>query len=201
MNKNPHAFAKLIFNIIAPFYAVLNNYVRLGLKKSMQIIQQNIELTNQDVLDIGTGTGVWAMLFKENGAKNVSGIDIAPNMIRQAKRKFGHQIEFSVVDGINFSHFPDNSYDIVTASLVLHGMKQKEREIILLQMQRISKKYVVINDFYGKTPAFVRFLEFMERSDYKHFKINFCTEFKNYFPQINRKQASFGIAVYWAEKK
>ncbi len=201
MNNNPHNYARVIFNLIAPIYSFLDKYVRKAFRKSFANVVQLIDIQGKSVLDIGTGPGTWAALFYENGAKNVHGIDIAENMIYQAKKRYSPNISFSLSDGNNFTEFPDNSFDIVTTSLVLHGMKQNYREKIVDEMQRISKKYVIINDFYGKTPWIIQFLEFLEKSDYKHFKRNFAIELAEKFTNIMRIDASAGISVYLAEKK
>ncbi|MCK5207976.1 MAG: hypothetical protein KAQ79_08145, partial [Cyclobacteriaceae bacterium] len=59
---------------------------------------------------------------------------------------------------------------------------------------------VIINDYYGPTPAVARFLEYLEKSDYHHFKANFLNELTNHFPLVKREDASFGTSVYFAFK-
>ena len=66
-------------------------------------------------------------------------------------------------------------------------------------MKRVSKKYVVVHDFVGKTHYFVRFLEFIERSDYKNFKQFFCDELKTMFSKTKIIQSDYGSGVYIAE--
>ena len=94
------------------------------------------------------------------------------------------------------SKLKDNSLDIVTASYVLHGVKKDRKEKILSEMKRVSKKNVVIHDFIGKTPVFIRFLEFMEKSDYKNFKQNFCNELKDKFSETHNIQTGHGNGLY-----
>jgi len=201
MQQNPHGYARFIFNLIAPIYSLLDNYVKRAFRKSFANVLEVVDIKDKDVLDIGTGPGAWAALFSQNGAKRVHGVDIAEKMIFEAKKRYSPKISFSLSNGNDFSEFLDNSFDIVTASLVLHGMKQQYRQKIVSEMQRISKKYVIVNDFYGKTPWIVRFFEFLERSDYKHFKQNFLNELSAEFVNIKRIEASAGISVYFGEKK
>lgn len=200
MTKPPHQHAKRIFNFIAPVYASLDSFIRLVYKRAFRIINSEIDLKSKSVLDIGTGSGVWAALFKEHGAEKVHGIDIAERMIKRAKIRYSPEIEFSLTNGTDFKQFRDNSFDIVTSSLVLHGMKKNYREEILSEMQRISKKHVIINDFYGKTPVIIQFLEYLEQSDYKHFKKYFLNEINDKFNIVKRKDASLGTSVYFASK-
>ncbi len=199
-SKNPHKRAKSIFNLIAPIYSVLDSYVKKGFRRAIDNIQNEIEITGKSVLDVGTGPGAWAALFKEHGAAKVHGVDFAKKMIKKANKRYAPAITFSVGDGENLSEFEDNSFDIVTASFVLHGVKEDTRRVMLSEMKRISKQYVIINDYFGKTPAVARFLEYLEKSDYHHFKVNFCNELNSQFPNVKKEKASFGTSVYFASK-
>lgn len=199
-SKDPNKRAKSIFNIIAPIYSALDDYVKKGFRKAMGNIMEEIDLSGKSVLDIGSGPGAWAVLFKENGAEKVHGIDFAKKMVKKASKKYSPEITFSVADATNLSEFADDSFDIVTASFMLHGVTEDVRETILKEMKRISKQHVIINDYYGKTPAVARFLEYMEKSDYHHFKKNFCNELNSMFPKVKKVKASFGTSVYFASK-
>ncbi|MBN1253551.1 MAG: class I SAM-dependent methyltransferase [Bacteroidales bacterium] len=199
-SKNPHKRAKSIFNLIAPIYSSLDSYVKKGYKRAINNIQEEIDLKGKSVLDIGSGPGAWAALFKENGAEKVHGVDFAKNMVNKAKKRYSPQISFSVGDAGNLTDFEDNSFDIVTASFLLHGVTEDIRQNILSEMKRISKKHIIINDYFGKTNFIARFLEYLEKSDYKHFKSNFCNELNNNFELVKRKTASFGTSVYFATK-
>lgn len=66
------------------------------------------------VLDIGTGTGFFAFLLAERG-HHVTGIDLTPDMIREAKRiadRLRLSVDFLVMDAEN-PEFPPNSFDAV----------------------------------------------------------------------------------------
>ncbi len=199
-SRNPHKRAKSLFNLIAPAYSALDRYVKKGFRKAINNIQNEVDITGKSVLDIGTGSGAWAALYKEYGAAKVHGVDFAHKMIKKAGNRYSPDITFSVGDAENLTEFDDNSFDIVTTSFVLHGMKEDKRKMILAEMKRISKKHVIINDYYGKTPIVAQFLEFMEMSDYKYFKKNFTKELASMFPQTKREKASFGTSVYFATK-
>lgn len=71
------------------------------------------------ILDIGTGTGFFAFLLAARGHQ-VTGIDLTPEMIQEAKRVsglLGISAEFFVMDGENPT-FPAGSFDgIVTRNL------------------------------------------------------------------------------------
>jgi len=191
---------KWLFNVIAPFYGALDGYVKKGYKRAIINITDEVTLDGKSVLDIGTGPGAWSALFKEKGAAKVHGVDFARKMVNNASKRYSPNITFSVGDAENLTDFDDNSFDIVTASFLLHGVKKDIRQNILNEMKRISKQHIIINDYYGKTHFIAKFLEWVEQSDYKHFKLHFCNELENNFKSVKKKIASLGTAVYFAEK-
>lgn len=199
-SKNPIKRHQQIFNLIAPIYSALDLQVKKGFKKAIQQVNTEIDLKGKSILDLGTGPGAWAALFKENGAGKVHGIDFAKYMIKQAQKKYAPSIEFSVADATNLNKFENNSFDIVTASFMLHGFGSDYRKKILQEMKRIAREIIIINDYYGKTPLIAQILEYFEKSDYKNFKKNFCEELKEHFPKVKRKKASWGSSVYFAYK-
>jgi len=197
-SRNPDKRAKFIFNFIAPLYGKLDNKLQEGFKASSVVLDKEIMITGKSVLDIGAGTGAWGAAINKLGASNVHGVDFSEKMLKQAKKNHPN-INFSLGDAENLSEFKDNSIDIVTASFVLHGVKFNKRERMLDEMKRISKRYIVLHDFIGRTPLFIRFLEFMENSDYKNFKKNFCKELQEKFPKTRKIPSRFGSGLYIAE--
>ncbi len=199
-SKDEELRAKFIFNLIAPLYKKVDKYLNNSFDYGIKKLNNEINIKGKSVLDIGTGTGAWIKKFYDMGAENLTGIDFSNNMLKQCKKN-NTKINFIYGDAENLHQFADNSFDIATASLVLHGVKQNIRNKILDEMLRVSKKYVVFQDFYGKTPFFISILEFLERSDYKNFKKNFKSELAK--KTINNKiiKLKYGIALYIAEKK
>jgi len=190
--------AEFIFDFIAPFYGYIDNLLSDGFTKTCIKLNDEIPLSELSILDIGTGTGAWISNISKFSNKKSVGTDFSKKMLHQAKKNHPN-IEFIHADGENLSSFEDNSYDVVTASFVLHGMKAPEREIVLKEMKRVARKYVMIHDFHDKTDAFVRFLEFMERSDYKNFKKNFRKEMSQHFDKTELIVAKRGTGIYVGE--
>jgi ubiquinone/menaquinone biosynthesis C-methylase UbiE len=84
----------------------------------------------QDVLDVGCGTGFLALRFAELG-HTVTGIDLAPQMIDQARRKAeeaDRQIDFRVGDAAALD-CPDECFDWVVARHVIWNLPDPQRAV------------------------------------------------------------------------
>lgn len=75
-----------------------------------------------DVLDIGCGAGVLASWLVERGAR-VTGVDGSAGMLELARRRLGDRVELRRLDLAQPLDLPDESYDLVSASLVLHYLE------------------------------------------------------------------------------
>jgi len=85
---------------------------------------------NQDVLEIGCGSGYGAVLLSRRNPKSYVGIDLMPEMIDLAKKQPGlENAEFLVMDAGDMSPFPNESKDIVVIFDILHHIP-KWREVI-----------------------------------------------------------------------
>jgi ubiquinone/menaquinone biosynthesis C-methylase UbiE len=197
-SKDEDKRAKFIFNFIAPVYGKIDKAISEEYKKVAKIIYAEIPLQNQSILDVGTGTGSWLVALHSHKPSRAVGVDFSKKMLEQAKRNHP-QLEFKLIDGENLKSFSDGSFDIVTASYVLHGMKKTKRMQLLKEMKRVSGKYVLIHDFYGKTHFIIKILEFFERSDYIHFKKNFRKELESVFEQTRIIELKSGNAVFVGE--
>jgi len=199
-SKDANKRAKFIFNLIAPIYGKVDAGLVKNYAYAIGIVGGQIDIKGMRVLDLGTGTGAWAEMFRLKGAEKVQGIDFSAKMLEAARQKHP-EISFVNGDAENLINIDDNSFDLVTASYVLHGVKENKRRKMLEEMNRVSRKYVVIHDFAGRTSLFLQFLEFMERSDYKNFKKGFCDELKRLFPVTKKVESINGSGLYFAVKK
>jgi len=198
-SKDQDKRAKFIFNFIAPFYAKFDTSLQEGFEASVKELDKEIVIAGKTVLDVGTGTGAWGAAINKLRPSGIEAVDFSEKMIKQA-RKNHPEINFHHINAEDLSDFKDNSFDLVTASFVLHGVTEEKRRKLLNEMKRVSKKYVVLHDFIGKTPFGIKILEFFERSDYKHFKKNFCNELKENFSSAKKISARYGSGLYIAKK-
>jgi SAM-dependent methyltransferase len=80
------------------------------------------DVAGRDVLDAGCGAGPLSAWLAENGA-NVVGIDGSSAMVALARERVRPPARFAVADLAAPLDFPDASFDLVVASLVLHYLE------------------------------------------------------------------------------
>lgn len=194
-SSNPDKRARFIFNAIAPFYRKIDFSKSSHYLNAISHIDNEIGISHKSVLDVGTGTGDWGAMFNQFGAIKIHGVDFSEKMIQKGRNKHTG-VEFSMGNAESLTNYADKSFDIVTASFVIHGVKKDRRLKILSEMSRISKSYIILHDFIGKTPAFIKILEFLEQSDYKHFKKNISNELNQYLTEISTTKIKEGTGVY-----
>jgi demethylmenaquinone methyltransferase/2-methoxy-6-polyprenyl-1,4-benzoquinol methylase/phosphoethanolamine N-methyltransferase len=95
------------------------------------------------VLDVGCGTGDLAMVAKSLAGPTgeVVGADASPKMIDVARRKasrIGVDVTFQV-DLIEKISFPDDYFDIVMSSLVMHHLPDDLKHEGLAEIYRVTK--------------------------------------------------------------
>ncbi len=111
---------KNMFNQIAPNYDILNNLMTFGLqtdikKKAILNIKNDDYKTSLKILDLCTGTGDIAIIFKELYPNSqIIGVDFSDNMLKIAQTRT-HKVNFIQKDITNLgthSPFEEESFDI-----------------------------------------------------------------------------------------
>ena len=140
---------KLMFNMIASKYDVLNHTLSLGMdyvwrKKAIKKILNN----PKEILDIATGTADFAISAAKHTQANITGIDISDQMIyvgnkKIQQKKLNNRIKLSIEDSENLP-FENESYDAITAGFGVRNFENLEQG--LREIYRVVKKdgYVVI---------------------------------------------------------
>ena len=98
----------------------------------------------ESILDIGCGTGklIFAAEKVVGLAGTAVGLDVEPGMIAQAKAnaaKANSRATFGVAS-ITEIPYPDNSFDVVTSSLVYHHLSPAEKVAGLQEVVRVLKE-------------------------------------------------------------
>jgi len=150
MSENPNQGSKsqqveAMFNDIAPKYDFLNHLLSLGIDKiwRRRVIRKIIAEKPNDVLDIATGTADLAiMLVKKLPTVNITGIDLAENMLEVGRTKvnklnFSNKISLKHGDSLCLP-FPDESFD---AAMVAFGVRNFEDPVRgMSETQRVLRK-------------------------------------------------------------
>jgi SAM-dependent methyltransferase len=80
------------------------------------------DVAGRRILDAGCGAGPLFAALRDRGAV-VSGIDASAGMLAQARKRLGDDADLRVADLAEPLPFPDNTFDDITASLVLHYLE------------------------------------------------------------------------------
>ncbi len=127
------------------WYDVLNRWHFLG--KEARFREWTVDLADvtngQSVLDVGCGTGNLTMAAKLRAGADgeVHGIDGAPEMIRAAERKAADErLDISYQVGlIEDIPFPDDQFDVVLSSLMLHHLPKDLKRQGVAEISRVLK--------------------------------------------------------------
>ena len=129
----------------------------------------------KSILDIGTGSGLFAEEFNKRGIK-VAGVDVNPLMIEEAK-KYLPEAEFKVAKAESIP-FEDASFDAVFFGVVLHEVDDFMKT--LAEAKRVSRLKAFILEWQYKTedfgppiehrlkPEFIK--ELSEQNGFRNFK-------------------------------
>lgn len=100
------------------------------------------------VIDVGCGTGKQLERFLTTGCA-VAGVDNSPAMLGRARVALGDRADLRLADA-QLLPFPDASFDIVTATLVLHELTPQARVAVGREMRRVltADGSIVIVDFH-----------------------------------------------------
>lgn len=80
------------------------------------------DVAGRRILDAGCGAGPLFAALRDRGAV-VTGVDASAGMLELARRRLGPDADLRVADLADPLPFPDNTFDDVVASLVLHYLE------------------------------------------------------------------------------
>jgi SAM-dependent methyltransferase len=94
------------------------------------------DVAGRRVLDAGCGAGLLFAALRDRGAI-VTGIDKSAGMLELARRRLGDNADLQVAELGTLLPFPDDTFDDVTASLVLHYLQ--DWGLALAELRRVLK--------------------------------------------------------------
>ena len=128
----------------ASSYDLMTNVLTFGLAKRLRKLTIDLAQlkSGEKILDVGCGTGAVTIPAKQRITPEgkAFGIDPSPEMIALAQKKahrLNLDIEF-IIGKIEALPFPDMSFDVVTASLMVHHLPEN------LQVKGISEIFRVL---------------------------------------------------------
>lgn len=80
------------------------------------------------MLDVGCGTGYGTALFVQRGASSALGIDRSRSAIRYARRRYGGQVRYVVMDAERLE-VPAGAFDVVVSSENLEHLPDPEASV------------------------------------------------------------------------
>ena len=182
-----------LFNTIAPAYAwFYSTQVRLY-TRLLKHLQAEFQQPVETILDVGCGTG--AMVEVLSKPYQVIGVDGSARMLAQAKKHLPHG-HFQHVDFTQGLPFPDQHFDVVYASFVLHGVPQVQRLALLQEMKRVCRHQVIVFDYHEGRNPFIDAVEWLEHGDYFNFLKTFREEFHEVFPKDSIRILNKYSALY-----
>ena len=127
------------------WYDAINRFLLFG--RERQFRESTVDLAEimcgHTVLDVGCGTGNLTMAAKIRAGSDgeAYGIDAAPEMIQKAERKAAEkQLHIRYQVGlIEDMPFPDNTFDVVVSSLMLHHLPKDLKRHGIAEVSRVLK--------------------------------------------------------------
>ena len=132
------------------------------------------------ILDVGCGTGAQLARYQPAGCA-LYGIDTSPAMLAVAQKQLGSAADLRL-ESATAMPFDDQTFDLITSTLVLHEMAPATRDEVLAEMQRVLKPNgrLLLIDFHPGpyrfpkgwfTKAFITVSERMAgRDHYRHYR-------------------------------
>jgi ubiquinone/menaquinone biosynthesis C-methylase UbiE len=159
-----------VFRLIAPVYGLFYNHQRVRFIAALEKTQAELGLSAyKSIVDIGCGTGALCSVLHQQGFC-VTGVEQAKEMLDVAKRKNPlAEIRFVQANVLEKLPFENKSFDVSIASYVAHGLKEVDRKIMYAEMNRISKRLVIIMDYNENRSVLTNIIEWLERGDYFNF--------------------------------
>jgi ubiquinone/menaquinone biosynthesis C-methylase UbiE len=174
-----------LFDRIAPIYGLFFNYQRKHYQEILNKIKGDIDLKEySNIIDFGCGTGALCLALENKGLE-VTGVDSSSQMLKVAIRKTrGTNIKYYQGSILEKLPFEDNSFDIVIASYVAHGLKRDERVKMYREMSRLTSNLVILHDYNKKRSLLTDIVEWLERGDYFNFIKNVEEELRDSFTEV-----------------
>jgi ubiquinone/menaquinone biosynthesis C-methylase UbiE len=159
----------LSFGWLTPLYDPL---LKWGMREETfkrDLIQQAKIQPGMRVLDLGCGTGTLTILLKQSHPDaEVVGLDGDPTVLEIARIKADQARVNIILDhGLAFKlPYPDNSFDRVLSSLVIHHLTSTDKQLAMFEIYRVLRPggELHIVDFGRPRSFYARLISLVMRS-------------------------------------
>lgn len=104
------------------------------------------DFRNKAILDIGIGDGETSLKFIEAGCKNITGIDLNPTMLEQAKNRFDDKVKLIKADTRDLGQFHSGEFDIIISGTTIHNIPKTERQKVWSELLRLNPEIIALLD-------------------------------------------------------
>ena len=142
-SNKEHYIKALRFNWLTKYYDAIVSFTTREKTFKKRLIKYTDLKHNDEVLDIGSGTGTLAILIKESSPEaNVTGLDGDPEIIKIAENKSKkNKLKISFKQGLSFDMpFKDKQFDQCFSSLFFHHLTTSNKQKTFNQAYRVLKK-------------------------------------------------------------
>ena len=147
------------YGFYAPFYDfIFGSWVNHGRKKAVEKVEQT---PGSRILELGVGTGYSIPLY--NRDVHVTGIDISPEMLNVARKRFPAE-KYPQVEGFlemdaQALEFPDNSFDAVIAMYVASVVPDPMKMMQEMSRVCVPGGTVLVLNHFASSKGFLRSIE------------------------------------------
>jgi demethylmenaquinone methyltransferase/2-methoxy-6-polyprenyl-1,4-benzoquinol methylase len=146
-----------MFDNIAPKYDFLNHFLSFGIDKAWRrkAIRLLMKKRPENILDVATGTGDFAIEALKTGAQEIIGVDISEEMLAVGRAKvkdlgIGNRITLQKGDSEELT-FPDCSFEAVTVAFGVRNFENLSKGID--ELHRVLKPGGVVCILEFSKPA------------------------------------------------
>jgi release factor glutamine methyltransferase len=142
---------KILIDVFPYVYPPLSPF-----SDTSKIIHTELEgLSGKEVLDMGTGTGIQAIISVINGAKHVDAVDISDKAIICANHNVkinNVENKIKIFQSDMFSNIPKKKYDVIIANLPIFDHPTKNKEFLSL----FDPEFIFHKELFEKAAVYIK---------------------------------------------
>jgi pseudaminic acid biosynthesis-associated methylase len=155
------------------------------------------------ILEVGSNTGMQLAGLQRMGFTQLYGVEIQPDAVALSRKYLAH---VSIITGSGFDiPFKDNYFDLVFTSGVLIHIAPENLPVIMAEMVRCSRQYVLGFEYYSDTTRSINYRGhegFLWKADYSQLFLDQFEQLglvkKEFYKYVNDDNVD---AMYLLEKK